>query len=67
MLEERMTEPDLILEGCHLGRGSKYFDEEVGFQKSGINFIFRLNDCYSLQLIRSVMTTLPRSLRIFLF
>lgn len=33
MLETKMAEPDLVLEGSHLGRGCKYFDEEVRLRK----------------------------------
>lgn len=29
MISNKATEPDLILEGSHLGRGIRYFDEEV--------------------------------------
>lgn len=29
MIERKRTEPDLIIEGTHLGRGHQYFDEET--------------------------------------
>lgn len=32
MLAAEMVEPDLVLEGSHLGRGDKYFDNEVSFE-----------------------------------
>ena len=29
LIDQEWTEPDLELEGSHLGRGDSYFDEEV--------------------------------------